>query len=592
MNRLLRVLLIATVAITRLAAADGPTKDEWDPVKTAIESKDAGATAALQAITARYPKWPEGWRELARVQAEARDFAACLASTERGLAVMPGDHVAATLAVQALVALNRAGDSLAISEPFTGAKGAAPAATAPADAKGWVHYQAATAASALDDPLRAEQLLTSARARAGASVPAAFHFLDGRLALRKQPPNVQRAELSFSRAVSVDDRLWDGWYELGRVLLVQADDQPARRGECLGKAQAAFERVTKALPKDHESWLGLGRSQLQLGWLSEGDGDATVAGHRFNAAEGSLKEALLIDPTLIEAHAALGEALLKQQKYEAAVAALKQAQALGLPSRSLIFNLATALQHTGGGAEAKALLEQSRPESPGELVTAGMASYQAGDWPDAALKLDQAAQAKGAGGDLLGAILRYLGHARWNHANALANKDAAAHAGDISALRDQAAAAWRQAGDLGDRPARDHFLAVEAAHADPVRGYRAGFVYLGWHAWLSPAGWKTVVANYGASRAWDNRLHQIVWGVLLLLILVLWLRAVAANRRERAAERARREEVRRFAEAHAAAGDAAQAQRALEQRRLASRSPEPETEAVPKAPRPGPRRRG
>jgi len=95
-------------------------------------------------------------------------------------------------------------------------------------------------------------------------------------------------------------------------------------------------------------------------------------------------------------------------------------------------------------------------------------------------------------------------------------------------LRRLAYAAWRVAGDLGDGPARRHYLA-HASHDTPAEAYRAGWTSVRWNSFLTLTGWATVIANYGAAERWRQPLHLGVWAVLLLGLLVLGFKGLLSK---------------------------------------------------------------
>jgi hypothetical protein len=85
----LRAIALLLIAIGGLAGADTPTNEEWQPVADAIAAGDADAEAKVQAVAVRFPRWADGWTELARVQLDAQHAEAALDSARKALALSP-----------------------------------------------------------------------------------------------------------------------------------------------------------------------------------------------------------------------------------------------------------------------------------------------------------------------------------------------------------------------------------------------------------------------------------------------------------------------------------------------------------------------
>ncbi|HYE08048.1 MAG TPA: hypothetical protein VEL07_21195 [Planctomycetota bacterium] len=65
---------------------------------------------------------------------------------------------------------------------------------------------------------------------------------------------------------------------------------------------------------------------------------------------------------------------------------------------------------------------------------------------------------------------------------------------------------------------------------DSPTAYAAGLTFLGWRKWLAPAGWKVAIRHYGQSQAWRQPVHLGVWGALIGLPLILWLKSLFRRR--------------------------------------------------------------
>ncbi len=518
MSRILSAVVLLAVLSAALNAAIAPTREEWAPVEKAIKSGAVDAETQLAAITQRFPDWPDGHRELARLRLNRKDDAGALAAALRAVDLTfadpkgTPDHDAASLAIQALTRLDRGGEGFVIADRFPGAK----------DAKGWVNYAAAGAAFAIPDIARAEKYLVLAKERAGQNIPAAFHLLDSRLALSAK--DLRRAETSLRSAVTTDGTLLDAWYELGRVQSALAAQDPQRAKEYYAKASESFQRVAMKLSDDYESWFGMGRCQLELGKLSADETDGEGGKDSFSQAVLALGKALERKPDLADAHLALGEAHLRLAAYDLAVTHLRRAQELGAHDRSLDFNLALALGKSGRVDEAEAVIGAAQAISAGEKVTKGMSSYKAGNHVLALAMLRDAVDDEDIAKDpaAAAAVTRFIGHAYAGIAN---RQRKAGDADATTKAEHDALASYRAAGDLGDTWSQRHFLSL-ADRMDATTAYAAGLTFLGWRKWLSPAGWKVVIRHYGQSAAWRDPIHLGAWGVVIGLPLILWLKSL------------------------------------------------------------------
>ncbi len=518
MSRTVRQFILLALACVALTAATAPTRDEWTPVEKAIRSGAADAESQLAAITQRFPEWPDGHRELARLRLNRKDDAGALAAAQKAVdlsfadAKATPDADAASLAIQALTRLDRMSEGFAIAERFPGNK----------DVKGWVNYAAAGAAFAIPDLPRAEKFLVLAKERAAQNIPAAFHLLDSRIALSSN--DLRRAETSLRSAVTTDGTLLDAWYELGRVQSALATQDPKRAEEYYGKATESFQRVAMKLSDDYESWFGLGRAQLELGKLRADQTAGEGGGDSFRQAVLALGKALERQPDLADAHLALGEAHLRLAAYDLAVTHLRRAQQLGARDRSLDFNLALALGKSGRADEAEAVIGAAQAISAGEKVTKGMSSYKAGNHELALAMLRDALDDDEIARDAVAAaaVRRFVGHA---HAGIAERARKTADTAATAKAETDALAAYRTAGDAGDTWAQRHFLAL-ADGMDSSTAYAAGLTFLGWRKWLAPAGWKVAIRHYGESKAWRDPIHLGVWGVIIGLPLILWLKSL------------------------------------------------------------------
>jgi len=525
MSSFLRLTVCCALA-TMLHAADAPTRDEWDPVIKAMTTANSDAEAQLAGITTKYPTWPDGWIERARYALATQHPDDGWKFAREALNLQRGSGEAAALGVQALTAMGRPSDALKVAAPFLANR----TLDTQANKKvGYVNYFAAYAALAAKDTAKANEHYRAAVACAGAAIPPEFHVLDARLAI--QAGDLSKAESCLSRATTADPHNWDGLYELGRVRHALAEQETSTAGKRarLDGAEKAFAAVTRALPDDYESWLGLGRAQVALARLDIDDG-SDGGGHLRDAAS-SLKEAVKRHDALVAGWVALGEAQVRLEQFADAAASLTKARALGANEPSVLHNLAEALQKSGRGEEALTVLQGTVATSSGELLSQGMGYYHQRFYRVAIERLEAAATHADLAADskTCGQIWRFIGHA-WREWGDDLDKDGkpavpAASIDEREQRKANAANAYRQSGDLGDVMAQRHYAALQAAD-NPLSAYKAGWTVLGWNAYLSGSGWAMVIGNYGAARAWDSILHFCIWGVLIGVPLLLWIKSL------------------------------------------------------------------
>lgn len=549
MLRLSSLLIVATLLmpVLRLAAADAPTAEEWNPIEAALAANDPTAGDKLTAVITAHPGWPDGLRSLAQWQLKRGQHAPALVNAQKALAIAPSDTAAAAIAIQALGELGQPADAYAIANAFAGAK----------DPEGWVNFYAAAAAIDAKDKTKAGLYLSLALGRTQ-TPPAEFVFLDARLA--ELSGDLQRAEASLLRATVINPRLWDAWYGLGVVQTRRAEQQDdSIRDDLLAKAEASFLKVTANLPKDHDAWLGLGRAQASLGQAlipsNETDGKAKV-----REAVRSLSNALELQPNLRDAHLNLGVALLVGGNHVEAIEHLLRARALGSTDRALSFNLMLAFQKAGKTAEFENEAKNVQAVSVAEKLTLGMGFFRSGAYELAIQLLSGAADGFADDHQRLGAVHRYIGHAHaalaeQAHKRVADATDRAEAQATVERELDLARDSWRIASALNDHSAQHHFMGQETARS-PQHGYDAAWQYLSWHSYLSGSGWLTLIGNYGGAMTGGkgiqgmldrHPLHLGVWGGLIFLSLCLSIAgfvrrkpvAIAEPRREREPERSR-----------------------------------------------------
>ena len=494
--------------VTQAAAAIAPGALEWEPVRVALANDDPAAQAKLLALIKRYPKWADGAKALAKSLLDQGKTAEALAAAKRASQLAPNDDQALRIQVRALADLGRKAEVYALVD-----------ATGTKDTTGWIRYDAGLAAIGFNDPTKAEAWLKDAKSRAGSKVPAEFLFLESRIAIVTR--DFARAELALTSATSQQADFWDGWYELGRVRLVLADNDRARRAAWIDKASAAFSVVCKGVPDDANGHLGLGRAKLEEAKLLLGSNQTDQAGGKLRDVIAQLDLALAKAPDNAEAYVLLGDANVRLEQWAAAATALQRAKTLGAKDRSLTFNLAIALQQTGKNDEAQALLKSVTASSPAEEVTIGMGAYRSRNWLLAVQLLESAVEGL-EDSSAKGATWRYIGHA---HAHIADGKTGEAQ----NTARNAAAAAYRKAGDLLDFDARRSYVSSEALRS-PDHAYAAAWQAIHWDTLNLPA-WGLAIGNYGLAKTGGqgiggmaNRapMHLAFWAVLVLLPLALF----------------------------------------------------------------------
>ena len=525
---LLPLLFVLACGGSSLWSADAPTAEEWSPVEQALREDAPSAETKLAELIAHYPRWADGQRTMAGWHMRHGQADEALHSAKQALAVNPGDSASAAIAVQALGVLHRPGEAFALADTFVGEK----------DPTGWVNFRAAEVALEVNDRAKAELHLSLANGRVK-TPPAEFAFLDARISAASG--DLDRADISLTRAVAANPRLWNAWYELGAVQLRQAERKTASsRRDYLNKAITSFTKVTAVQEKDALSWLGLGRTQLTQAQdlLAERSSDsrAIAAG-----AIVSLRNAVDINPALRDAQLNLGVALLIDDQPDQAITHLLKARDQGSTERVLGFNLMLAYQKAGRLAEFEAEAQRVEAVSPAEKITAGIGFFRAGSFALAAQLLNSALAELGEDRERVASMYRFIGHA---HAG-LAGDEPAGVNGDAEAREHQldlAREAYKKAGNLRDYPAQHFYLAQETKRS-PTAGYGAGWQFVTWQGYGSIDGWSAVLGNYGGAMTggegiegmWKRHpFHLLTWGVLgffpLFFALFAWLRP----RREKA----------------------------------------------------------
>jgi len=562
----LGLLFAGMLTGTLVGAENGrPSEAEWAPLAKAIEADGAAARDDLARFM-RNRNWPRGWAVLAGLAQAAGDWKACVRASRTGLqqALAVEDErgadpefiqTRADLAARLIVSLTRSGEhdlALGIMSKF-GER---------ADPDGRVHFHAAEAALAAEQVQRATTLIQQALA---VERRASYLFRKGVLLehLADEPGHVAADDLSealasYRDAVELDPTLRAAWYNIGRLQHALHKRRPMQTDEDLVAADQAFAEALRLDEDDAAARLGQSLVRLDMGDLEEAYYGLRTVRDQFEKQGGvDRRLAQLLYRGMGGAQLQLAERDPYSWSHEEAFADLQRAYQLGDRSRDAINNLLVAAiimqgrsDNEAGRAELAALVAELRQTGDVEPVNQAMATFRLAQ---AAAKHDDppgvqryASTSAALFADILGveaeqidawagadpdereiALWRYLGHAWHLHAEALGKDEAPADA--VVASRDRAAAAWAIAARSGDYLAQRHYLAQQSRRGGSY-AYRAGWRYLAWRSYLSPAGWRTVIGSYGSAKAWRHPVHLAAWGLLLLLTLALGLRGKFGKR--------------------------------------------------------------
>jgi Flp pilus assembly protein TadD len=499
---LLRPLVPALLAVA-LGAVEGlpgtaPTAEMWKPVADALAKGSPEAEPQLQALSAKFPSWSDGPREIAYLQLRAGRHEAALASIRAARTIAPQDPELIPLEMRCLAAAGKLEEAYALVVRSAGK-----------DPRGALRLEAGLLAVAHGDPSRATTFLAEAKLRCGPRIPPEVLILEARIAILNK--DLSRAEVALSSAVGQQENHGDAWRELGRVRLARAEANPAEVLALSSGAEQAFAKAVACNPRDAVSRIGLGRARIQLADSLNQSGDVARATLALNQAIPPLEEAVALNPQASEGHALLGQVTLRLGFHQGAVVHLRRAQELKSPERTLAIDLATALGRTGETAAAEEILNSVTFASPAHQLLAGLEAYDGGNDPQAVRWLTDAAPNL-PGQSLKAATWRYAGHAALRQAD----KDP----GQTEAWRDKAAAAYHQALQLGDRQALTHLLALESPRS-PTHAMAAGWALLESQQYLSLHGWQLVLANFGASATRGEGLPGVRHAPLGLLAWLL-----------------------------------------------------------------------
>jgi hypothetical protein len=510
--RLPALLLAAALG----AAVESPTEAEWAPVARSLAAGADEAVAGLEAITAKYPKWPDGHRALASARLRAGDHRGAWKSARAAIALDKADSAAAVLGMQALGILARYDDAYTVADLFTDAS----------DPGGAVAAQAAITALMARNDRRLADYLTAAEVRANGRTPM-LDFITAKQAQRAK--DLPAAVAALERAIAAKADYRDAHYELGRVLTVQALQAPELAEALLGKADAAFSAAARLDRQDADCRLGLGRARLELGKRLLAAGKTDAGGVKLREAVTALDEGLQLDPGNRDGKLWKGDAQLRLGRYDEAALLLKQAFNAGAIDRALPFNLSLALSRSGKPDEAAKVLENVEAQSDDERLTLAISAFNLGNW-SAAQKLltdvrDNIPVEPPEEAKRRWAVYRYLGHC--------ARELAAGAAGEQrEELLATAAMYYKEAGENGDVAARHWYLHHEAQRG-PLQAFEAGRQSIKWYGMWNPPAWKLLAGNYGykVSRgegfagAWKHsKAHLMLWTLLTFIPIGLFLK--------------------------------------------------------------------
>ena len=159
-----------------------------------------------------------------------------------------------------------------------------------------------------------------------------------------------------------------------------------RAAKRLGEAQVALARAHQSAPNDAEICYQLGLVNIELGHLSQAEGDLREAlalepdSPRILAALGRLasqrgapeeaitllRQAVAAGPTFAEAHADLGREPLSRRAFPEAIRELEYARRLRVDSIDILLALGMAYHVTGRRQQAREALRQALAINPGD----------------------------------------------------------------------------------------------------------------------------------------------------------------------------------------------------------------------------------
>jgi hypothetical protein len=512
--RIPALLLAAALAV----AVEAPTEAEWAPVAQALEAGGAESVTSVEAITVRFPKWPDGHRALASARLRAGDPSGAWKAARAALSLDKTDTVAAALGMQALSSLGRYDDAYKVADLFTDAT----------DVGGPVAAQAAICALQARNDARLATYLAAAKARTSGAAPI-LDFVAAKQAQRAK--DLPAAAAALERVVATRPDYRDALYELGRVRTVQAMQTPAQAAELLAKAEEAFIASARQDRHDADSRFGLGRARLEHGKSLIATGKVDDGAAMLRLALTALDEGLQLEPGNREGKLWKGDALLRLERFAEAASLLKQAFAAGAIDRALPFNLSLALARSGKPDEAAKVLENVEAEGGEEQLILAMNAVAQGNWAAAqsllTKSLDDLPTDTPEAAKRRWSAYRYLGHCA---------RELAATATPRTEVSEEqletAAKFYKEAGDNGDFPSRHWYLHLQAQRS-PLEAFKAGQQSLKWDGmWNLPA-WKLLAGNYGwkvshgeglAGTMKHGPAHLMLWGLLVFITVGLFLK--------------------------------------------------------------------
>lgn len=474
----------AQIESSNLGSGHGPSPGEWSSIRAEVRAGVPGALGRLMTMTARYPAWIDGRRELATAQLAAGNTEAALASARAASSL--GDLESLGIEIRALGILKRPAEAYTVVD-----------VASDRDLDGWLHYEAGLVAVAAGHSAKAESFLGEARARAVGRIPPEFQYLESRIAVAVQ--DYAKAEQALSSAVLQRPDYWTGWFDLARVRTVLADRDPDNRQDYLNKADEAIAKVVAGVPGDPDVLLVQARISWLLGRTLARAGEETAVG-RFTSAL-SAAQGVLSRKESLEAVKIAGDSAIHLGRWAEAVTYLSQAQRQGPTERGVAFSLASAHQHLGHDREAAAVLASLPKASPAEDLEVAVDAYEAKNWGLAHRYF--LSGAVGATPETVASALRYAGLA--------AAQIASAATGDEQRQwLDKARDAWSEAVQREDALAL-RLLVVQESQRGPASAYAVGWRLLREDSWLSGEGWGLVLGNYGPAISGG----QGPWGVLV-----------------------------------------------------------------------------
>ena len=573
-----------------LDAASAPTKEEWAPLKAAIESNQPSARSDLGAFM-QNRVWPDGFVRLAKLDVQAGDFAACVKNADQGLTQAlaqksaPNDvrdrirGDAAWLLVHGYNKLGQPEKGPQVLERFGRHK----------DVGGLLHFYLAQGSMQQAEYDQARDYLAKAKELSqsqGQKIPLDFRLVEARIFEKKaialadsNTPDAARLSLEareaaadcYQQALREAPEMTDVMFNLARMQHNLAHEIPEEREIYLNRSVKTYETLLHVDGDDSEARVGLALVLLEKGGYVQAESQFAKALQVLESDSDARAS------TIMTAYRGQGTATLKMAEENPqatdvadAFRLLEKAKQLGDESPELYNNLLVAAlqlkakstdpseqkryqdiadeaQGKAGGVaplnlalasfeNGRAIVQESSENHLRVKQGIGALNSAAGIYQQALGLSDDSSTwnvSFSVEGKVDGPTWRFLGHAHSYIADLytqLRKIEGSGYEAEIAQHRDAAGAAYRAGGNLVDVKSRDFYLAHETTRSG-AHGYEASWNYLSWKSYLSPTGWFSMMGNYGSSEVWKSPVHLGVWGVLFIIPLFVALKGLLIGKK-------------------------------------------------------------